>query len=102
MNWLVNVYKDKEDVLACGSYMGMELLYNMLWKICKESLKIGREEMWNWQYAVWIYNREVVWQMLFLYFVNWRKIPGKEGGPVLWMTFVDSEEAFEMVPDEVV
>ena len=27
MNWLVNVYKDKEDVLACGSYMGMELLY---------------------------------------------------------------------------
>ena len=30
MNWLVNVYKDKEDVLACGSYIGMELLYNML------------------------------------------------------------------------
>ena len=45
MNWLVNVYKDKEDVLACGSYMGMELLYNMLWKICKESLKVEIEEM---------------------------------------------------------
>ena len=30
MNWLVSVYKDKEDVLVCGSYMGMELLYNML------------------------------------------------------------------------
>ena len=31
-----------------------------------------------------------------------RKIPGKEGGPVLWMTFVDSEKAFEIVPEEVV
>ena len=30
------------------------------------------------------------------------KIPGKEGRPVSWMTFVDSEEAFEMVPEEVV
>ena len=29
------------------------------------------------------------------------KIHGKEGGPVLWMTFVDSEKAFEMVPEEV-
>ena len=27
------------------------------------------------------------------------KIPGKDGGPVLWMTFVDSEKAFEMVPE---
>ena len=25
MNWSVNVHKDKEDVLACGSHMGMEL-----------------------------------------------------------------------------
>ena len=30
------------------------------------------------------------------------KIPGKEERPVLWMTFVDSDKAFEMVPDEVV
>ena len=30
------------------------------------------------------------------------KIPGKEGRPVLWMTFVDLNKAFEMVPDEVV
>ena len=67
------IYKDKEDVLACGSYMGMELFYKMLWKICKESLKVEIEEMWNWQHAVRIYGREVVWQMLFLYFVNCRK-----------------------------
>ena len=30
------------------------------------------------------------------------KIPGKEGGPVLWMTFVDSDKAFEIVPKEVI
>ena len=30
------------------------------------------------------------------------KVPGKGGRPVLWMTFVDSEKACEMVPEEVV
>ena len=30
------------------------------------------------------------------------KIPGKEGRPFLWMTFVDSDKALEMVPEEVV
>ena len=32
-------------MLACDSCMSMELLYNMLLKICEESLEVGREEM---------------------------------------------------------
>ena len=42
---------------------------------------------------------------IFIYFYissTAGKIPGEEGGPVFWMTFVDSEKAFEIVPKEVV